>query len=45
MWRYFHRNSHTESAARTLAAPLAAGILLSGAAPASAPLATTDVDA
>ena len=32
MRRYFRRNTHTESAARTLAAPLAAGILLSAAA-------------
>ena len=32
VWRYFRRNQHTESAARTLVAPLAAGILLSGAA-------------
>ena len=32
VWRYFRRNQHTESAARTVAAPLAAGILLSGAA-------------
>ena len=32
VWRYFRRNQHSESAARTLVAPLAAGILLSGAA-------------
>ena len=32
VWRYFRRNTHTESAARTVAAPLAAGILLAGAA-------------
>jgi hypothetical protein len=32
VWRYFRRNQHTESAARTLVAPLAAGILLTGAA-------------
>jgi amino acid transporter len=32
VWRFFRRTGHTESAARTLAAPLAAGILLAGAA-------------
>jgi hypothetical protein len=32
VWRFFRRTDHTESAARTLAAPLAAGILLTGAA-------------
>jgi amino acid transporter len=32
VWRYFRRNQHTESATRTLVAPLAAGILLTGAA-------------
>ena len=32
VWRFFRRNQHTESAARTLVAPVAAGILLSGAA-------------
>jgi hypothetical protein len=30
VWRYFRRNTHTKSAARTVAAPRAAGILLSG---------------
>ena len=32
VWRFFRRNQHTESAARTVVAPLAAGILLTGAA-------------
>ena len=32
VWRFFRRTAHTESAARTVAAPLAAGILLTGAA-------------
>jgi amino acid transporter len=32
VWRFFRRTDHTESAARTLVAPLAAGILLTGAA-------------
>ena len=32
VWRYFRRNQHTESTTRTVVAPLAAGILLTGAA-------------
>jgi len=32
VWRYFRRTRHDESAARTVVAPLAAGILLAGAA-------------
>jgi amino acid transporter len=32
VWRFFRRTAHQESAARTVAAPLAAGILLTGAA-------------
>jgi amino acid transporter len=32
VWRFFRRNTHQESAARTVVAPLAAGILLTGAA-------------
>ena len=32
VWRYFRRTSHAESAARTVAGPLTAGVLLSGAA-------------
>jgi amino acid transporter len=32
VWRFFRRTDHTESAARTLVAPLVAGILLTGAA-------------
>src|SRR5207237_1268516 len=32
VWRFFRRTSHDESAARTVVAPLAAGLLLAGAA-------------